>query len=83
MRHIVSHNIGSGSDDESDASARQVEADEMLARELQEQLYNEALGVGDGKIDTDIALAWQQEDNVFSSGSRPVFNPVSRDLYIL
>ncbi|KAL7237638.1 hypothetical protein ACSBR2_003861 [Camellia fascicularis] len=55
----------------------------MLARELQEQLYNEALGVGDGKIDTDIALAWQQEDNVFSSGSRPVFNPVSRDLYIL
>ncbi|KAL7219951.1 hypothetical protein ACSBR2_012917 [Camellia fascicularis] len=75
MRHIGSHNIGSGSNDDSDARARQVEADEMLARELQEQLYNEAPGVGDGEIDTDIALAWQQEDNVFSSGSHPVFHP--------
>ncbi|KAF7113345.1 hypothetical protein RHSIM_RhsimUnG0135700 [Rhododendron simsii] len=48
----------------SDSHAReiQLEADEMLARELQEKLYNEAPGVGNGEIDAHIALALQQEE---------------------
>lgn len=63
-----------------EARARQVEADELLARELQEQLYSEARGFGVGEIDEQIALSLQQQDdlnNNFSRGRRPVSN--SRD----
>ncbi|XVF65087.1 hypothetical protein PTKIN_Ptkin09bG0218600 [Pterospermum kingtungense] len=48
---------------DSEARTRQVEADEMLARELQEQLYNETPIFGDGEIDENIAWALQQEDH--------------------
>lgn len=41
MKHPVSQTVGCPNDDISDARARQLEADEMLARELQEQLYQE------------------------------------------
>lgn len=46
VRDNCSRNIGCSSNDDSDARARQLEADEMLARELQEELYNEVPGVG-------------------------------------
>lgn len=39
-----------GSATVTDAMARQIEADEMLARELQEQLYNEVPNVGVGVV---------------------------------
>ncbi|XP_057960236.1 uncharacterized protein LOC131152396 isoform X2 [Malania oleifera] len=42
IRHNGSQDFGCTDDDDSDARARQVEADEILARELQEQLYHEA-----------------------------------------
>ncbi|KAK6781172.1 hypothetical protein RDI58_023356 [Solanum bulbocastanum] len=45
-----------------DARASQVDADERLARELQEQLYNEVPSFGVGEIDEDVALALVQED---------------------
>ncbi|KAK4732732.1 hypothetical protein R3W88_025720 [Solanum pinnatisectum] len=45
-----------------DARASQVDADERLARELQEQLYNEVPSIGVGEIDEDVALALVQED---------------------
>ena len=49
VRGDGSSNVGSNSNDAGDM-ARQIEADEMLARELQEQLYNEAPGVGVGEV---------------------------------
>ncbi|XP_010243979.1 PREDICTED: uncharacterized protein LOC104587902 isoform X2 [Nelumbo nucifera] len=50
-------------DDDSDARARQVEADEILARQLQEQFYRELPGAGDGEIDASIAWTLQQEED--------------------
>ncbi|GMP77772.1 hypothetical protein CsSME_00033933 [Camellia sinensis var. sinensis] len=50
IRRSGSHNVGRSSNVDSDTRARQLEADEMLARELQEQLYNEGLGVGGGEV---------------------------------
>lgn len=41
--------VGSSSDDVS-TMARQIEADEILARELQEQLYNEAPSIADSEV---------------------------------
>ncbi|CAN4090954.1 unnamed protein product [Withania somnifera] len=56
-----------GSSRNEDARVSQVEADERLARELQEQLYNEVPSFG---IDEDVALALVQEDFLrASSGS--------------
>ncbi|XP_059651927.1 uncharacterized protein LOC132299382 [Cornus florida] len=80
IRNGGSRNIGCSSNDDSDARARQVEADEMLAHELQEQLYNEVPGVGVGvdEIDAHMALSLQQEENsqhAFPSGSRRVSRP--------
>ncbi|CAL5416629.1 unnamed protein product [Camellia sinensis] len=78
IRHSGSHNVGRSSNVDSDTRARQLEADEMLARELQEQLYNEGLGVGGGEIDAHIALALQQEEtsqHAFFSENHPVFSP--------
>lgn len=42
--------IGSRSNEDSDVTARQVEADEMLARELQERLYHEEPIFGGGEV---------------------------------
>ncbi|KAL2530900.1 uncharacterized protein Fot_23501 [Forsythia ovata] len=60
-----------------DARVRQLEADEMLARELQEQLYNEMPVLGVGEVDEHIALALQQEESgrTFSRGSNHVLDP--------
>ncbi|PIN16771.1 hypothetical protein CDL12_10573 [Handroanthus impetiginosus] len=44
-----------------DARARQVEADELLARELQEQLYNELPAFGFGEIDEHITVGLQHQ----------------------
>lgn len=50
VRHFGSDNRDASSNGDSDDRARQVEADEMLARELQEQLYHESLGVEDEEV---------------------------------
>ncbi|XWS13488.1 hypothetical protein CRYUN_Cryun36dG0041300 [Craigia yunnanensis] len=62
MRGKNANNIDCMNDEDSEARARQVEADEMLARELQEQLYHEVPIFGDGEIDENIARALQQEE---------------------
>ncbi|KAF8014296.1 hypothetical protein BT93_H0208 [Corymbia citriodora subsp. variegata] len=54
---------------ESDSRARQLEADEMLARELQEQLYNDSPVLGDGEMDEYLARLLQQEENVGGNSS--------------
>ncbi|KAB2062117.1 hypothetical protein ES319_A10G131400v1 [Gossypium barbadense] len=50
-----SNNMENGNDEDSEYRARQIEADEMLARELQEQLHHE--------VDGDIAWALQLEEH--------------------
>lgn len=50
MRQSDSQEIGCSDNDHSDARARQLEADEMLARELQEQLYHELPLFGGGEV---------------------------------
>ncbi|CAN4120709.1 unnamed protein product [Withania somnifera] len=68
-RHEGSRVVSSSNRNE-DARASQVEADERLACELQEQLYNEAPALGVDEIDEDVALALLQEDLLHaSSGS--------------
>lgn len=47
IRNVASRNRGGINSDDSDARARQIEADEIMARELQEQLYHE-MPVGGG-----------------------------------
>ncbi|KAI3983209.1 hypothetical protein MKX01_039700 [Papaver californicum] len=49
-------------DGDSDARLRQMEADEILARQLQEQLYDEMPGVGDGENDASLAWRLQQQE---------------------
>lgn len=64
VRRSSPQTIDSTSNDDSEARARQVEADEILARELQEQLYHETPLARGGNIDAEF-LAWvmQEEDN--------------------
>lgn len=50
VRYYGSDNRDASSNGDSDDRARQVEADEMLARELQEQLYHESPGVEDEEV---------------------------------
>ncbi|KAI3459615.1 hypothetical protein Pfo_016278 [Paulownia fortunei] len=60
-----------------DARARQVEADELLARELQEQLYSEVPVFGVGEVDEHIALALQHQDDSnhgFARARHPVLD---------
>lgn len=61
--------IGSRSNEDSDVTARQVEADEMLARELQERLYHEEPIFGGGEIDENIAWVLQQEEDALPATS--------------
>ncbi|EOY05371.1 RING/U-box superfamily protein, putative isoform 1 [Theobroma cacao] len=63
MRGTNANNMDCVKDEDSEARARQVEADEMLARELQEQFYHEVPIFGDGEIDENIAWALQQEED--------------------
>ncbi|ONI26090.1 hypothetical protein PRUPE_1G003200 [Prunus persica] len=70
------HSVPQGFDsmnDDSNARARQLEADEILARELQEQLYHEVPISGGGEIDEHLAWALQQEENA-SNTSRGSHN---------
>ncbi|KAK9138062.1 hypothetical protein Sjap_008656 [Stephania japonica] len=60
---VRSHNSRQMANDDSNNRTKQVEEDEMLARELQEQFYNELEGVSSGEIDANIAWALQQEEN--------------------
>ncbi|XVE81420.1 hypothetical protein DITRI_Ditri15bG0062000 [Diplodiscus trichospermus] len=70
------NNMDCVNDEDSEVRARQVEADEMLARELQEQLYHEDPIFGDGEIDENIAWALQQEEQAL----RPtILTPRERD----
>ncbi|KAL5699489.1 hypothetical protein ACHQM5_030382 [Ranunculus cassubicifolius] len=55
--------------DESDDRARQLEADEMLARELQEQFYHELPEVGGGEVDANIAWTLQHEEEAQRASS--------------
>ncbi|XP_030534005.1 E3 ubiquitin-protein ligase RLIM [Rhodamnia argentea] len=57
---------------ESDSRARQLEADEILARELQEQLYNDSPMLGTGEMDEYLARLLQQEENVGGNASASV-----------
>lgn len=63
--------------DDSSFRARQVESDELLARQLQEQFYNESLGFENTEIDANIALSLQQEENAprASTARRNQYNP--------
>ncbi|XP_011020684.1 PREDICTED: uncharacterized protein LOC105122971 isoform X1 [Populus euphratica] len=61
--------IGSRSNEDSDVMARQMEADEMLARELQERLYHEEPIFGGGEIDENIAWVLQQEEDALPATS--------------
>ncbi|XP_057742647.1 uncharacterized protein LOC130961040 isoform X1 [Arachis stenosperma] len=70
---------GLDDNDNDKARARQVEADERLARELQEQLYHDDIFEGRGQIDEHLALALQQEENLIRTSfdnhqtSNPMF----------
>ncbi|XP_016507202.1 uncharacterized protein LOC107824910 isoform X1 [Nicotiana tabacum] len=66
IRYEGSHVVCSSSRND-DARTRQLEADERLARELQEQLYNEVPSLGVGEINGDVALALAQEDLLHAS----------------
>ncbi|KAK9288817.1 hypothetical protein L1049_017282 [Liquidambar formosana] len=63
--------------DDSYARARQVEADEILALELQEQLYQEVPVVGGGETDAHIAWTVQQQhlQHASSRGRNPMLHP--------
>lgn len=69
IRHVASRNGGSMNNDDSDARARQIEADEILARELQEQLYHEMPVDGGVGIDAHIAQMLQQQEQVQPTSS--------------
>ncbi|KAE8677690.1 RING/U-box superfamily protein, putative isoform 2 [Hibiscus syriacus] len=67
MRGIHANHMDSMNDEDTEANARQIEADEMLARELQEQLYHE--------VDENIAWALQQEDAFLPTPFRALHEP--------
>ncbi|XP_051118363.1 uncharacterized protein LOC127242733 isoform X2 [Andrographis paniculata] len=63
LHGIVEVEESTPSAEDEDARARQVEADEQLARELQEQLYNEFPVFGVGEVDAHAAPAFQLQDD--------------------
>ncbi|MBA0701721.1 hypothetical protein Goari_020524 [Gossypium aridum] len=67
IRGENSNNMENGNDEDSEDRARQIEADEMLARELQEQLYHE--------VDGDIAWALQLEEHTLHPTIRNIQEP--------
>ncbi|KAK9003467.1 hypothetical protein V6N11_061029 [Hibiscus sabdariffa] len=66
MSGINGNHMDSINDEDIEAKARQLEADEMLARELQEQLFHE--------IDENIAWELQQEEDELFSTSFPTLH---------
>ncbi|KAF9688931.1 hypothetical protein SADUNF_Sadunf01G0039300 [Salix dunnii] len=69
MRNSDPQVTGSRSNEESDVRARQVQADEMFACELQERLYHEEPIFGGAEMDESIAWALQQEEDALPSAS--------------
>ncbi|KAL3634406.1 hypothetical protein CASFOL_021460 [Castilleja foliolosa] len=59
--------------------ARQVEADERLARELQEQLYNDVPVFGVTEVDENIALAMQHHDDDSDHGLTRTRQPINNE----
>ncbi|KAK9140692.1 hypothetical protein Scep_010373 [Stephania cephalantha] len=76
---VRSHNTRQMANNDSNNRTKQVEADEMLAREIQEQFYNELEGVSSGEIDANIAWALQQEENARRSSLNRRHHVDSRD----
>ncbi|KAK9160205.1 hypothetical protein Syun_006546 [Stephania yunnanensis] len=76
---VRSHNTRQMANNDSNNRTKQLEADEMLARELQEQFYNELEGVSSGEIDANIAWALQQEENARRSSLNRRHHVDSRD----
>ncbi|WCJ24218.1 RING/U-box superfamily protein [Euphorbia peplus] len=60
-----SRGLGSSNDEDEDARARQVEADEILARELQEEMYHESPIFGGSEVDENLAWVLQEDDDIF------------------
>ncbi|XP_038723247.1 uncharacterized protein LOC120015094 isoform X1 [Tripterygium wilfordii] len=71
MRCNMSEDIGNIGIDNLEVKARQLEADEILARELQEQFYHEVPAYGSFEIDENIAWALQQEESAIPDVSYP------------
>nr|KJB72148.1 hypothetical protein B456_011G161600 [Gossypium raimondii] len=67
IRGENSNNMENGNDEDSEDRLRQIEADEMLARELQEQLYHE--------VDGDIAWALQLEEHTLNPTIQNIQEP--------
>ncbi|KAL7124206.1 hypothetical protein ABFS83_14G032800 [Erythranthe nasuta] len=66
-------------DRDEEVRARQVEADEMMALELQEQFYSELPVFGAGEMDENIALALQNQDDTnldLPRARHPLLDPV-------
>ncbi|KAK9138064.1 hypothetical protein Sjap_008658 [Stephania japonica] len=76
---VRSHNSHLMANDDSNNRTKQVEEDEMLARELQEQFYNDLEGVSSGEIDANIAWALQREENARRASLNRRLNVDSRE----
>ncbi|KAJ7979677.1 E3 ubiquitin-protein ligase SDIR1 [Quillaja saponaria] len=76
-RHPIVQGVDGTNNGGSDSRARQVEADEILALELQEQLYHEELAVGGGEMDEHLAWDLQHQEEVIPPlvGSHPIPHP--------
>ncbi|XP_058101298.1 uncharacterized protein LOC131245696 isoform X2 [Magnolia sinica] len=64
--------------DDSGTRARQVEADEILARQLQEQFYSESPGMEGGEMDASLAWTLQHDEDaqrLTSIGNRHLLHP--------
>ncbi|KAG7595845.1 Zinc finger RING-type [Arabidopsis suecica] len=64
--------------DVSDVNIRQIEADEILARELQEQLYREESLIRHEQIDEIIARSMEQEENSLRASSSRASTRITR-----
>ncbi|XP_049933433.1 uncharacterized protein LOC116252779 isoform X2 [Nymphaea colorata] len=75
--HSREVNANCAAEDDAGAKARQVEADELLARQLQEQFYREVVGAGNNEIDANIAWTLQEEE---ISRNAPATSSINGDL---
>ncbi|CAN6460427.1 unnamed protein product [Victoria cruziana] len=72
--HSREVNANCAAADDAGAKARQVEADELLARQLQEQFYREVGGAGSNEIDANIAWTLQEEEISQNAPSTSIIN---------
>lgn len=77
LRNCDSQGVDCPNNDDSDAIARQLEVDQMLALELQEQLYHESPLFLSGEIDENLARMLQQEEDAlrFSNRNHHLLHP--------